>query len=775
MTAATTLNFGALLDLLNFDPAGEFVSLEYEAADGGWHTEVVTPLDAVVDFRLIPSTANVFHGVCPVKGPVRKNAGRGKEADVTRVSSLWCDLDVKPGGCPTIDVAKAIVANLSIKLGTRPTFIVYSGYGLHAYWVISDGQITDTAAARALIRRWGRLVKSVAGKLNVAVDSVYDLPRILRTPGSRNNKRSNGTASPLVTAERQPGTPLTIAEVEACLSAVGIDELPEDRNAVGSQQVSAPAGWKWAPATCGYMTKTIAEWEKETPPGRHPWLMSCYVRLACAHRQGCITEADYRRARRVVDERFDWLTRNTDPRRQPREYEISGAAHSALEWGIANTAAKTDAQTAAELGSHGHNKTAPPPLPPHDAFWTATPELQQIREWARARRVGPWGVLGVIMARVVATIRPTARIEAYTGHQGSLNVFVGLVAPSGYFKGATMGAGRDAAKIDYVYNTGPGSGEGINHVFAYYDKKTHKTEWKRHNVYLSVPEVDTLGNLDKRNGSTLLSQMCKAWSGEDLTFAYVDQTKALEIPAHSYRLCMVVGIQPGRAGTLLDATDSGVPQRFLWLPTDDPNILDKRTPTPAPLDCTEVANWAPIMDTRVEELTLPAKAVAEIDADLIAKHRGKGDPALDGHLMQCRIKTAIALHLIHPKPWGIVSDQMWDLSKTVMEVSQHTRDRVEAYRSAKTKQEDKRRAQREGTRGVIADDVKADAATKRVASSILRYLGRHGQTPRSDVRKGVANSRTRDYFDEAVERLIASGQVVLVSGTRGEILKPVNP
>ena len=91
------------------------------------------------------------------------------------------------------------------------------------------------------------------------------------------------------------------------------------------------------------------------------------------------------------------------------------------------------------------------------------------------------------MARVVATILPTAQIEPYTGFNGSLNLFVGLVARSGYFKGATMGAARDAVAIDYVYETGPGSGEGINHVFAYYDTKAKKTEWKRHNVYLSVP------------------------------------------------------------------------------------------------------------------------------------------------------------------------------------------------------------------------------------------------------------------------------------------------
>ncbi len=79
---------------------------------------------------------------------------------MTRLTALWCDLDVKPGGCPSLDVARAIVANLGIILGTRPSVTVDSGHGLHPYWPISDGQIVDgdIAAARALLRRWGRLV-----------------------------------------------------------------------------------------------------------------------------------------------------------------------------------------------------------------------------------------------------------------------------------------------------------------------------------------------------------------------------------------------------------------------------------------------------------------------------------------------------------------------------------------------------------------------------------------------------------------------------------------
>ena len=155
----------------------------------------------------LPTDANIYFSVNAVKGPARTNSGRGKEADVTRLTALWCELDTKPGACPSLDVAHAIVAELGIILGARPSVTVDSGHGVHAYWPLSDGHITggDIAAARALLRRWGRLVAVVAGTLSVKVDPVYDLSRMLRVPGTYNNKRLKDEAPPLVAAHADTG------------------------------------------------------------------------------------------------------------------------------------------------------------------------------------------------------------------------------------------------------------------------------------------------------------------------------------------------------------------------------------------------------------------------------------------------------------------------------------------------------------------------------------------------------------------------------------------
>jgi len=136
----TTLDFEGLLDVLGHTE-GEFTSVIHWVGDGAPSTWVGPPCNAPAYAAGLPATANVFFGVNSISGPPRRNAGRGKEAEITRLAALPLDLDFKPGGCPSRDVALAIVAELGIILGTRCSAIVDSGHGLHAYWPVEDGLI----------------------------------------------------------------------------------------------------------------------------------------------------------------------------------------------------------------------------------------------------------------------------------------------------------------------------------------------------------------------------------------------------------------------------------------------------------------------------------------------------------------------------------------------------------------------------------------------------------------------------------------------------------
>jgi hypothetical protein len=183
-TEPAVCDFGVLLrDVLGFTDS-EFVSLAYQVEGDTFKTAVRTPATAVR--WTPPEGANAYFGVCPTKGPSRKYAGRGKAVDVTRLTCLFADLDVKPGACGSLDIAKAIAAELGIQLGTRPMVTVESGGGLHIYFPITDGAIGEhftVGQAQTLVRRWGRLVAVIADNHDAHVDNVFDFGARATSPG----------------------------------------------------------------------------------------------------------------------------------------------------------------------------------------------------------------------------------------------------------------------------------------------------------------------------------------------------------------------------------------------------------------------------------------------------------------------------------------------------------------------------------------------------------------------------------------------------------------
>ncbi len=220
-------------------------------------------------------------------------------------------------------------------------------------------------------------------------------------------------------------------------------------------------------------------------------------------------------------------------------------------------------------------------VPPADVggFWQERPILEHLLTFARARMVSPWALLGVSLVRVLAVVPPHVVLPALVGSHASLNTFVALVGPSGGGKGAAEGAALDALDVGAVDVLTAGSGEGLAHLYARREKK--EVVRHRDSVVLSVPEVDTLVALKSRQGATLLPTLRSAWSGERLGFSYADPDKALPIERHSYRLGLVLGVQPGRAAPLLDDADGGTPQRFLWMPTTDRDAPDELPAAPA--------------------------------------------------------------------------------------------------------------------------------------------------------------------------------------------------
>jgi hypothetical protein len=403
----------------------------------------------------------------------------------------------------------------------------------------------------------------------------------------------------------------------------------------------------------------------------------------------------------------------------------------------------------------------PPPEPPTselEAFWTARPALTHLRHFARARLTSPWAVLGVALTRVTTTAPPALVLPPIVGSHASLNLFIALVGRSGGGKGAAENAAADALTLqDEVYTAPVGSGEGIAHLYAHREKGAVIRD--RNAVMFTVPEVDNLVALSNRQSSTLMPQLRSAWSGERLGFSYADKTKALPLERHSYRMCLVLGVQPGRSQPLLDDADGGTPQRFIWLPTVDKDVPAITPDAPEPLTINKPRGPMFAGANGLVPIDVCATARTTIIENRKAALRGEGD-ALDGHSLLARLKTAAALGLLDGR-YG-VTDEDWHLAGIVMAVSDHTRGEVVQYLASHASKLNQAKGAAEGMRAVAVAEQVVDAAVARCAATIGRRLRgwgeRDGWATAAELRRAISSSQ-RQHFEDALDRLIAAGQV----------------
>ena len=136
----------------------------------------------------------------------------------------------------------------------------------------------------------------------------------------------------------------------------------------------------------------IAGWATDRPDKRHYWLVSQAIRLAAAHRLGCITQDTQETATSALAARYRQLLFADGYAKQA---EGRTEIIDALDWGIEQVQTKTEAQAKAELGGHDHI-SAPPPgatqQAPHDRFVKlSTVERQRVswlwRNYIPARRL----------------------------------------------------------------------------------------------------------------------------------------------------------------------------------------------------------------------------------------------------------------------------------------------------------------------------------------------------------------------------------------------------
>jgi hypothetical protein len=400
----------------------------------------------------------------------------------------------------------------------------------------------------------------------------------------------------------------------------------------------------------------------------------------------------------------------------------------------------------------------------YDKFWSATEQLEIIHASARARLVGPWALLGACFTRINVMVPSFVTIPPLTGGRASLNLFVGLVGPSGAGKGGATAAATDTIDTGATWEGGEfgqlmvnlGSGEGIIHAFR---KRTKDgDEWNTHAVVFNVQEIDLLTATATRSGATILPVLRSMWSGEQLGFQNADPTRRIQVPPHEYRASLLVGIQPLRAGSLLDDADGGTPQRFLFVPTDDPNAPDQPPIKP------EKIKWRkPLFDslrdpfTATYDITLP-EAVESLVRDQrleMLRNQAEGSKNASGHDTLARIKYAAHFALLAGRT--TVTEDDWDLAGTLHKISVHTRENIQTQLRQQAQLKAHKVAIARGAEASTVSTRVDDDLTRDTKLHIIKLLAIRAMKNREIKRK--TSSRLRNHVDFALSELKQEGRI----------------
>jgi len=156
----------------------------------------VSDLSKIAKIALGLSAMNeVYFGVSLQQGPGTETE-RGTNEKSLGIPGLWIDIDTIDEVAHTAKNLPANIDEVNILLNEfplKPTLIVNSGYGYHIYWLFKEfwhfENPDERKQAQELANRFKVTWKELAKRHGWKLDSVSDLARLLRLPGTWNRKK----------------------------------------------------------------------------------------------------------------------------------------------------------------------------------------------------------------------------------------------------------------------------------------------------------------------------------------------------------------------------------------------------------------------------------------------------------------------------------------------------------------------------------------------------------------------------------------------------------
>lgn len=343
-------------------------------------------------------------------------------------------------------------------------------------------------------------------------------------------------------------------------------------------------------------------------------------------------------------------------------------------------------------------------------FFSARKWLEYAYRYARALRLSPYGLVGVMLARLSALTPPNVVAQLTDNDMPmTLNLNVALVGPTGSGKGKTMGQAKrlmPAPPLCTMEEVKPKTGESIPAKYVAKmpavdaDGKPIKGEYAdkimTDRCLLYMPEVVSLKAAMGRQGSTILPTLLESFSNEPLG----DDTKGkqfqIKIPPYAYRLAAVIGVQPSNANVLFDAAQTGLAGRFVYMPSIDRDAPAQRPATPSgpfPFDTMRIPEGNGLESIAamlkygglehmpdngpnardgypLVTITFPEQAAAYADHAQLLSVTGKAD-ALDAHRVELVARLAALFALMDYRLEVNMED--WHIALAFMNISDSVR------------------------------------------------------------------------------------------------------
>ena len=411
-------------------------------------------------------------------------------------------------------------------------------------------------------------------------------------------------------------------------------------------------------------------------------------------------------------------------------------------------------------------------------LFDSTPELRMVRRYAQERLLSPIAVLMVGITRALACVPPRFVLPPVVGTAAPLNFFVALAGPSGSGKGATEELAREifefpASVSDDVHIGRPGSSEGIAKMYGQMQRENPGKKSKLIPVFLksrvvaSLPEIDSLAALMKRDGSLLSATLREVWTGSRFGNDYAHEHTKFVVGSKRYRFCLVVGVQPARAEALLREQGGGLLQRFLWArvitdgalfatPTGNESDLEPIQLPEYPDEEAETRAWRGAMasDASADDLVIleiPDEVRAQIVAAQTLMRQGLTSD-LEGHRLLTQEKLAVGFAVLHGHLGGFTMDH-WRMAELLMQSSDETLSEISRDAQRRRMLGRMREAEASGKARHVRSEAEERELRAQVRRRVLDVLSTGKRYSRSALRNKLS-SRQREVLMQVMEGLL---------------------